>query len=189
MVKFNSEYEKREWIARKGLDSLKEIHPNLFKYRIFHTSDRYSAFDSYFFIIDENGSIKKRVWIEMKIRDRSFSNYILEKKKVVRLIEEREKSFLNKEDVLFLYLNYTPDATYLWNITDIDIDNTSRMRMNRATSDSRTDKVDKNIILLEPSDAKALKYVLDPEGIIRKENERLLKRKRNAERAKQRGIF
>ena len=82
-MRFTNDFEKREFIGRESLRELQKLYSNLFKYQLHFTTDTYAAYDAFYHIIDtETHSIKKRVLIEIKIRDRQFPEYILETKKL-----------------------------------------------------------------------------------------------------------
>ena len=164
-MEFNSNF--REWLGRTALNELKQLYPNLFKYRIFFTDGKYDPYDAHFYIINEKGEILKNVKIEIKIRDKSFPTYILEKKKLDSIRKRCEVNLKDNEYVI-LYLNFTPDGTYLWNITNLNTDNTSIINANKATSSSRTHKIDKEVIYLDPKTSKSLNYVLDTDKLLRR---------------------
>lgn len=175
-MKFTDEFEKREWLARQALKELQEIYPEYFKWEIHFTEGKYDDYDAYYFILDiEKQNIKKRVWIELKIRDTEYDTYILEKKKLNQLIKKRDSMFLTKDDVEFIYINFTPTRTIIWNITNIkDEKQLERKVMNKATSISRDDKKNKEIYYLYPSEGKILNYVLNEKNLLRRYDEYLL---------------
>lgn len=175
-MKFTDDFEKREWLARQALKELQDIYPEYFKWQIHFTEGKYDDYDAYYFILDiEKQNIKKRVWIELKIRDTEYDTYILEKKKLNQLIKKRDDMFLTSDDVEFLYINYTPTRTIIWNITNIkDERQLERKVMNKATSISRDDKKNKEIYYLKPSEGKILNYILNEKTLLRRYDEYLL---------------
>jgi hypothetical protein len=162
--KFNDDFERREWFGREGLKQLKDKYPNIFKWDLNFTTGKYDDYDAYWFIIDENQSIKKRVWVEIKWRDRSFDDYILEVKKLNQLKKLRDSMFLSKDDVTFIYINFTPNGTFMWDITNME-DSGETLVANKATSDSRQNKINKKIIYLP--EGKRFDYVINETQIIR----------------------
>lgn len=162
--------DQREEIARAALLELQELYPFIFKYDIKFTVERYSHYDAYFMVIDEDTqSIKKRVWIELKIRDTSYPDYILEEKKFKNIKKEMNDLGFNDKDVDILYLNYTPDGTYIWKINNIDeYYETESKGMNKCTAISRYNKTNKYIYMLEIKDAKKLDYIIDIDRIFKK---------------------
>ena len=175
-MKFTDDYEKREWLGREALKELKEIYPEYFKYELRFTTEKYAYYDAFYFIIDvDTQKLRKRVWIEIKIRDETYDDYVLELKKLNQLIKKRDEMFLTEDDVIFLYLNYTPNETIIWNITKIKEEGEVKNKvMNKATSTSRKDKKDKKIYYLKPSDGKRLDYVLNEKQLLRKYDNYLL---------------
>lgn len=175
---FASDYDEREFIGRQALRDLQRDYPEKFKYELFDNPEQYGAYDAYYFALDHTTqSIKKRIWIEIKIRDKVFPDYILENKKIRGLESERKKLSLNKDEVVFLYLNFTPNGAYLWNITDVDHLESEKREMNKATSTSRTDKTDKDVKMLDPDDAYFFDYRLNKNLILKRfEDQILLKR-------------
>lgn len=156
---FTDDFEKFEWFGREGLKHLKELFPNTFKWDINFTTGKYDDYDAFWFIMDENQSIKKRVWVEIKWRDRAFDEYILEVKKLNQLKRLRDSMYLKEDEVTFIYLNFTPDGTYMWDITSMK-DSGETLVANKATSDSRQNKINKKMIYLP--EGKRFDYILDP---------------------------
>ena len=155
-----NEFQRREELGREALKQLKKLYPNHFKYDLHFTTNVYECYDAYYFI-KEDGSIKKRVWIEIKIRDVDYPDYLLEQKKIQALNKKRDELFLNKDEVDFIYINFTPTKTIIWNITNVDTENTTQLYANKATSISRKYKINKNVIMLKPSDGIVLDYKID----------------------------
>lgn len=164
-MKFTDDFEKREFLAREALKELDIKYPKLFKNELFFTNDKYSSYDAFYFITDGNGSIKKRVKIELKIRDKDFDEFILEKKKL-KSIRKECGGYLNDGEYSILYINFTPTQTILWDITDINEDNTSKLMANKATSVNRIDKENKDVIMLSPDDGIKLKFILNERELI-----------------------
>jgi len=175
-MRFTDDYEKREWLGREALKELQEIYPEYFKYDLRFTTEKYADYDAFYFIIDEDTQkLRKRVWIEIKIRDTNYDEYVLEYKKLNQLIKKRDELFLTEDDVIFLYLNYTPNETIIWNISKIKEEGEVKSKvMNKATSTSRKDKMNKKIYYLKPSDGKRLDYVLNEKHLLRKYDNYLL---------------
>jgi hypothetical protein len=173
-MRFADDYEKNEWLGREALKELKLIYPQYFKWDLHFTTGKWDDYDAYFFIIDETQRIKKRVWIELKIRERIFPNYILEKKKLNQLRRKRDELFLKEDEVIFLYINYTPNETILWDITNIDMTKTQKIMANKATCESRTNKTNKDVILLDPKDGKRLEYIIQPTLLLKNYDDYLL---------------
>ena len=53
------------------------------------------------------------------MRDKTFNEYILEKEKLDRINKHRERLYIDKEQVVILYINFCPEGTYCWNISNI----------------------------------------------------------------------
>jgi len=167
-MRFSSDFEKREWLGREALKEIKILYPDLFKYNIEFTTDK-CIYDAFYFIYDENFKIIKRVFIEIKIRDEEYENYILEWKKWNDITNIAKKQlFLNDDEYEILYINFTPNSTYLWKVKDMNKEELITKKMNKATSNSRFNKIDKKTWLLEKSVAKQLKYILNDELLINK---------------------
>lgn len=174
-MRFTDDFEKKEWLGRQALKELQKIYPEYFKWDIHFTEGKYDDYDAYYFIVDENQNIKKRVWVEIKIRDLEYDSYILEKKKLNQLIKKRDSMFLTKDDVEFLYLNYTPSKTIIWNITNIkDEKKADRKMMNKATSISRDEKSNKEIYYLNQKEGKILNYILNEKHLLKDYDDYLL---------------
>ena len=144
---FVNDYEKREWLGREALKDLQTLNNDFFKYKLNFTTGQYDDYDAFYFIYDTDNKFKKYVWIEIKVRDKTFPDYVLEKEKLDRMIKQRERLYLKKEEVVFLYINFCPEGTYCWNITDMDDDKWDRMEMNKSTSNNRIEKENKLINL------------------------------------------
>lgn len=164
-MKFTDDFEKREFLAREALKELNIKYPKLFKNELFFTNEKYSSYDSFYFRTDDNGSIIKRVKIELKIRDRDFDEFILEKKKL-KSIRKECGAYLNDNEYSILYINFTPTQTILWDVSDINEDDSSKLVANKATSVNRIDKISKDVIMLSPDDGIKLKYILNERELI-----------------------
>lgn len=188
-MQFANDYEKREFLGRQGLADLQKLHPNLFKYEIHFVPDLYSAYDAYYHSLDPiTGSIKKRVLIEIKTRDKVYEDWLLETSKVQRLKKIIKEMYMTPEEVVILYCNFTPKGVLLWNITEICFGNTvgikkEKKKMNRYTAESRTDKIVKDGYYLKEETAKHFDYVI-------KENEILNRiKKKELTKSKGRGLY
>lgn len=167
-MKFTNDFEKKEFLGREALKELQKLYPNLFKYELHFTTDTYAAYDVFYHIIDsETHSIKKRVLIEIKIRDREFPEYIIETKKLNSLKKIRKDLCFNEDEMSILYINFCPNETIIWNIDKINNDIVTN-EYNKATSVSRTHKINKDVIMLKPSEGKQLDYVLNEYKILNK---------------------
>ena len=187
MQRFTDDFERREYLGREALKELQLQHTNLFKYQLHFNNDKYGEYDAYYIIIDENQQITKRVWIEIKIRDEDYDEYILETKKLNSLIKKRKSLYLLENEVKFLYINFTPTKTIIWNVTDIDTEGKT-LKANKATSDSRTNKINKQVIYLEPSTGRVLNYIINEQHLLTKYDTNYLLPKVKAEIKKRPGL-
>lgn len=164
---FIDDYEKREWLGRQALKELRSLYPDTFKYNIEFTSGKYDDYDAFYFILDKDNKLSKYVWIEIKVRKGTFTSYFLEKEKLDRMEAQRERLYLNKDEVIFLYLNFCPEGTYCWNITNIDDGIWEKRLMNVSTSRNSKDKEMKEIKYLEPVKSKQFDYILNEKQLLR----------------------
>lgn len=165
-MNFTNNFQKEEFYARQGLLILQELYPNSFKYKIEFTTGEYDPYDAMFFIIDnETQSIVKRVWIELKIRKTTFDTYLLETKKMNSLLKLRKDMFFTENEVSLLYINFTPNETIIYNLDKVKELPTEKRVMNKCTVVSRTNKVEKSVIMLRPEDGKVLNYILNENEI------------------------
>jgi hypothetical protein len=67
---------------------------------------------------------------------------------------------LSKDEVTFLYIIFTPDGTLVWKLDDDMLESTEKLVANRRTADSRQDKINKDVIYLDPKDGKFFDYVI-----------------------------
>ena len=164
---FIDDYEKREWLGREALKELQQLYPNTFKYDIKFTSGRYDDYDAFYFIYDKDNKFQKYVWIEIKVRQTTYPDYFLEREKYKRMEAQRDRLYLNKDEVIFLYLNFCPEGTYCWNITNIDDGKWEARFMNESTSKNTKDKENKWVKLLDPSFSKKFDYILNERQLLR----------------------
>lgn len=116
----------------------------------------------------ENGSITKRVFIEIKVRNVIYDEYFMETKKYNSIKKLCEKElYLNEDEYKILYVNFTPTGTYIWDTSILKDIKVSKVEMNKATMDSRSDKVNKSKYDLPISKAKRYNYIWD-EGQLKK---------------------
>lgn len=145
----------KERIAFKNLREL---------YNLFNTEDclitinPYDGMESYDLIIQyhKNGTIIKRLIIELKIRslsgmslqDARDNGWIFEDKKYKSL---KKAADLDPDKNVMLYICFTPDGTYIWNITKLQSDFKKHKKvMNKATMSSTDNKINKTVYLLDP---------------------------------------
>lgn len=156
-MKFKNNFQKREYLGRQAVKELKQLHPDKFKYDLEETGDTFSPYDMYYYTED------KKVLLEVKIRDKDFDTFILEVKKLEALQKIKSES---NEEIVLLYLNFTPTKTIIWNITNIDSSNSKTIIANKTTEISRNCKVEKEVIYLNPKDGYILDYVLDEDKLL-----------------------
>lgn len=155
---FINAYEKASYIERLAFRNFTKLY-NLF------TNDNvlethYGGNDVYDYLITrkkDNGY--KRLIIEIKVRDKIHPTYIYENKKHKSLSKVKA---IDSENNTILYINMTPNGTYVWNIDKI----ISKYKlvdkeMNKATMTSTTDKENKKCYLLNTEDAKHYEYRWD----------------------------
>ena len=164
-MNFKNDFEKREAIGREAFKELKKLYPNTFKWDIQFTTGDYDTYDAYWFILDENYSIKKRVWVEIKWRDSIYEEYILETKKLNKLIQLRKENFTENEVDIF-YLCFAPDGTFMWKLNESMLEDKKSLKANKETSISRTNKIDKGVIFLKREDGKRFEYIPTEKEII-----------------------
>lgn len=103
-----------------------------------------------------DGSTQRRYIIEVKIRDTHYDELILETKKLRDL-----KSKVYDDKTQILYINITPIATYIFNLTKLEKDGKlvkNNLVANKATMVSRTDKVNKGVYFLNVSEARKIDW-------------------------------
>lgn len=164
---FINDFERNEWLGRQALLELQQLYPNTFKYQIHLTEYEYESYDAHFFVYDKiTGKLKKRIIIEIKYRHTDYPDYMLEQKKIKSLHKSMKDASIMEGEYSLYYLNFTPTKTYLWDITDIKPEDCKdTLYANKATAISRTNKTNKNCILLKPEDAKEFKFILDEKRI------------------------
>lgn len=170
----NNDYQMREWLGRTALKDLqeKELFPK--KYNIKYTADYFCVYDAYTI-----GNNDKPILIEIKVRDDKYGDYMLEYNKCRDLCDiARNNLFLKENEMTFLYINFCPEATYIWNINHYvfnydTIDWNGDKKFNKSTCKSREEKVNKKHIMLKPSDGKTINYKINRNQLIKKEEERL----------------
>ncbi len=165
MQKFIDEFEKREWLGRQALLEIQKLYPNYFKYQINFTTGKYDKYDCYYIVLDEELRIKKRIVIELKIRDRYFDEYILEQKKYNSLIKMRNELGLSKDEMSILYINLCVDGTYVYDLDKLDL-KWDTLVANKATCDSRTNKVKKSVLYLTKSSGKFIPYIINEKKLL-----------------------
>lgn len=156
-MKFVDDFEKREWLGRQALKELQELYPDFFKWDIKFTNGKYDCFDADWFIM-EDYSIKKRVWVEIKCRDVDYDELILEKKKLKKMIDFRNSLYLSEDQVMILYLNFTPNKTIIFKLDESMLKETKKLKANKATSVDRDNKINKDVIYLSDDIGKTFDY-------------------------------
>lgn len=167
-MKFVSDFEKSAFIERcawKNFLSIYDAFPGW--EQVILPYEGKEVYDVLLFKID-NGYITKRVFVEIKVREVVYDEYFLETKKynsIKRLCEK--ELYLNKEDYKILYVNFTPTGTYIWDTDIVNELTVSKQEMNKATMNSRDNKITKTKYDLPINKAKRYGYVWD-EGQLKK---------------------
>jgi hypothetical protein len=179
---FLNDFERAAYMERIAFNNF------INNYKLFTNDDidirPYWGDDVYDVLISKHndGSIYKRYIIELKIRDGDFDNegYVYETKKHNSLMKIKN---LDPNLNEIIYINFTPNGTYVWFIDKI-IDNYQSIKkeMNKATMESRTNKNNKWTYLLLPKNAKKYEYRWD----IRQFNEVIEAKKQKQMKIKQR---
>jgi hypothetical protein len=162
--KFESDFHKREWLGRVSLKdmSIKFPHIKLLSNEIHYTEDYYCPYDAFSFIFDENYSIKKRIYFEIKVRNQIYSDgMILERSKVKHINNVIKDSSILRGEYKIFYINFIENkSTLIWDITDIkESDCNEVAKFNKATSVSKENKIDKRHMMLDPMEAKGIDYI------------------------------
>jgi len=169
MMKFINDFEKKEWLGREALKDLQIIYPELFKNYIEFTPEG-CRYDAFYFIYDNNFKIKKRVFIEIKVRSENWDEPFLEWNKWKDITDiAKNDLYLNDDEYEILYLNFFPNETILWKIKDMDKSELVQRNMNKTTVESRTNKKDKKVWLMNKSLGKSLNYTIN-ENLLLKRN-------------------
>ena len=149
------ERSKRE---RYSLNKIKPFLTNGQSEVQFHTTDEYSydKYDAIINFLDQGKTIKQHI-IEFKHRDTHYDILVLETKKFKSL----KRHIMRPEITDLIYICSTPKATYLFNLSEMEKSGklpVVKMNMNKATSESRSDKVQKTAIMLNIEDAYMVLY-------------------------------
>lgn len=166
--KFTNDFEKNEFLGRESLKELQILNPTIFKYEINYTDYQYELYDAFFHIMEDT-KIKKTIFIEIKYRYTSYDTYMLEKKKVSDLNKLIKKNLYLKEgEYSIFYLNFCPEGTYMWDITNIKPEDcTDKLYANKYTVLSRNDKKSKFCKLMKIEDAKFFDYRLNENRLLK----------------------
>ena len=138
---FVNRFQKLEEQCRVALQEL-------FPKKKFNFSSEYAPYDAWCFT-KKNG--KKLIYlIELKIRNRSYNEYILEQKKLDNLLEAQiqfQRTFPDREVKIF-YLNFTPQGTFTWDLNQTVAD-AQKMTIEAPQYTAKaSDKVGKSVYYL-----------------------------------------
>lgn len=164
-MNYKNNFEKREFLGRKILQEIQQMYPNIFKTEIVFTENKYDHYDAYYHTLKKNKL--KTTLIEIKIRDKEFDNYILQKDKIDNIKKEIENSDLKNINTKILYMNILPTKVYFFDITNLN-KQVHKLKTNKATSISREEKIEKEVYYLEPSEASlTIDYIYDENRLTR----------------------
>ena len=147
-------FQQLELIGRTGLV---EAFPN----RDFQfTTGEYDAYDAY--IIEDF----KISLFEIKIRNASYDDYMLELKKLKALLKIREEFYKKGYiTVNIYYINFTPEGVYVWDL-DRAIANLKKDISRAAkTTAAPSNKVIKSVFFLPTNRAYYVDYKINKEAI------------------------
>jgi lipopolysaccharide export LptBFGC system permease protein LptF len=144
---FENDYE---WASFRERVFFEDFYKGKYKIYItpFYSNEPY---DVMLYEVRDN-KIINRIYIEIKIRDKSWDEYIFEKDKYNRLTKRCKNGKI-------LYLNFTPKGTYIWNTNVVKNLNTTTSLMNKATMKNRDNKIEKEVWYLSTEYAKKSNYI------------------------------
>lgn len=159
-MKYNTDYKKlnsyeeqarifiKNFIVPKIEKTLKE--GDLLK---FIPTETNCVIDGIIKIWNPETNYKKVFIIEIKVRERIFSNYMLEKDKynsICKYVEDYSKFTAN---VIPLYINITPTGTLFYNTDKLENIIWQVDRFNKTTCSYKQEKIDKIVTYLEINQA------------------------------------
>lgn len=115
-----------------------------------------------------NGNILKSFYVEAKIRSGVYDDYVMETKKY-RAIDRIIKYDICDTNDEILYINFLPEKTLIWNVSRLIREGkifTSKLLANKVTMKSKTDKVNKTMMFLNPEDATVINYAYSEEDYL-----------------------
>lgn len=159
MELFANKFEEAAYKERLFFRNLRKLY-NLFpddKWFICET--HYTDTQRYDYLIYTKEGQIKRLIIEIKIRSTVEEDYFYETIKHNSLTKAKN---LDPDNNTIIYINSTPEGTFIWNIDKIitNYKPTTR-KMNAATMASTTNKEDKDVYCLNKEDAKHYSYHWD----------------------------
>lgn len=159
---FKDKFQEAAFNERVALHNLESLFNPFPQHSYFKHITPYDGNDVYDCLYQKHieGTIKKRYYIEIKVRNSVFPTYYMEPKKY-KDIETIALKNLSKEEFDILYINFTPEGTFLWNATNLLNNNKYNMDSkwaNKATMASTTDKKEKDFYAFDKEDAKFYEY-------------------------------
>jgi hypothetical protein len=159
-------YIVEELIGRKAFEQLMAKYRPDSKLKIRYTDARFSPYDAAWDYVTNDGK-KRTVLVEIKVRHDTYSNYILEHKKFLGMdkIAFATKQF--RKDVTLLYVNFCPEATYIWDISKANEKHTlaSMWATVKNQRTNRYEDVEKQVYNLPTSEAHKYKFIIDKQAI------------------------
>jgi hypothetical protein len=121
------------------------------------TDNKYAVYDAYWNYTDQHGN-DVNVIAEIKVRDKVYSDYIIEKSKLERLQGEALRlQNLDGKKRLVYYVNFCNNIAYFFNVTATEKwFRSGNLVMNRNTVKSTTEKILKEIYYLPTK--KSIRY-------------------------------
>jgi len=155
-----------ELIGRKAFEQLMAKYRPDSKLEIRYTDARFSPYDAAWDYVTKDGT-KRTVLVEIKVRNATYSDYILEHAKFLGMdkIAFATKKF--RKDVTLLYVNFCPEATYIWDISKANEKHTlTSIWARKTTRGANTyEDVEKRVFNLPTSEAQKYKFIIDKQAI------------------------
>jgi len=162
---FTNDFEKKAFIERAAFKSLLSLYNVFPGYEIMYTPvEGKQCYDVMLYKLND-GIMCDRVFIEIKVRDVVYSDYFLETKKINSIKKMCDDLFLTEDEYKILYMNFTPQGTYIWNCNIIKDIKITKQLMNKATSNNTTDKVLKSKYDLPTDKARKYNYTWDEQQL------------------------
>lgn len=166
---------KEYTISREEFDSLDQFQ----KYEVYGrlalrnivisddivVTEEFAPYDAYKDSVIDGKRI--RYLIEIKIRNGSYPDYMLDSAKLSSMRAEKAKLLNSKEfdQVLLLYVNFTPSGSYIWDIEKNIAGKTPGSDYLRRTTAAPSSSVMKRIYYLQVTKATKYPYVIDIENL------------------------
>jgi hypothetical protein len=134
------------------------------------TTNDWDSYDASWIYTNSCGQVRTAI-VEIKIRYATYRDYILQPSKRQGMEDHAIRDgHHDMSTTSFFYINFCPEGSYLWDITNVDAGRAKKTMCNKDNGGGRGGKIlrSTSTIMLKPSEGADLNYVMNKQDMLDK---------------------